>query len=195
MPGTYSLATSLHNFAGDFFQNVFIYSLSEAGTATPFEYAQALAAIWHGTNEVDYLACMASDVILDFVTAKKIDAGGGASATLITGTAGGQAGLSVSAGVGFDIAWQSGSGTNRPGHTYLAAAEGGSLVGGQWNGAMLASVATFINTQRGQLALGGALGTADFGIYSRKLHQFNKVTHGIAKPKPTMLNKRTMPVL
>lgn len=196
MANTYELATSLHNFAGDFFQNVFAYSLSEGGTHTPFEYADLLLQAWATNVTTDYLDLFGDDVILDFVSARKVTGGGGPSSTIIISQPGSGPQMSISAGIAADIAWQNGGGTNRPGHTYIAAPYDGALSGGQWvTPGYTAKVSTFIATILTQLALGGAAGVADFGTYSRKLTQFNKNTSGLLKPKPTMLNKRTLPIL
>lgn len=195
MSKVYELATSLHNFAGDFFQNVFAYELDESGVASPFEYADALITQWISDVSNDYMALMGSDVILDFVSAKRIQSPGGPSATQIPQLSGGQAGLSISTGVALDIAWQTHAGTNRPGHTYLTGMEGGSIVGGQWNAGFLTAVDAFITVVLPPLTLAGGLGNAAFGVYSRKLAQFNVADHGVKKPKPTMLNKRTLPSL
>lgn len=196
MAHTYEVATSLHNFAGDFFQNVFAYELSEAGTHTPFEYADNLINVWVGANLTTYLDLFGSDVIFDFITAKRIDGGGGPSSSLISGVVATGPNPSVSAGIAADIAWQTAAGTNRPGHSYIGAVYDGALSGGQWTVPIFTGKATaFINKMLTALTLSGGAGNADFGIYSRKLHQFNKATAGILKPKPTMLNKRTLPVL
>ncbi len=195
MPNTYELTTSLHNFAGDFMQNVFAYSLSEAGSGTPFEYAKALCDQWAAIVLSDYMKLFGVDVLCDFISAKRITGGGGPSAVLISTGTGGGAQDSVSAGLAFDIQWQTGSGTNRPGHTYIGAPPNGSIDGGQWQTGYKNDVDTFIATILNTLTLAGALGSADFGVFSRKLAQWNVCHHGVKKPKPTMLNKRTLPIL
>lgn len=195
MAKVYELTTSLHNFAGDFFQNVFAYQLSEAGTASAFEYADALITAWLAGPAPDYMAMMGSDVILDFVSAKRIESPGGATATQIVASTGNLVNVSVSAGIAFDLAWQTQAGSNRPGHTFLTGMDGGQLSGGQWVPGFLTLVDAFVTSMLPPLTLAGGLGNAGFGIYSRKLAQFNVAEHGVKKPKPTMLNKRTLPVL
>lgn len=196
MAHTYELATSLHNFAGDFFQNVFAYELSEAGTHTGFEYADNFVNVWAGSKVTPYLDLFGNDCVLDFISCKRIDGPGGPSTTLIISQPGTGPQMSVSAGIAADIAWQTAAGTNRPGHSYIGGVYDGSLSGGQWiSPGFTAKATTFINAMLTAVTLSGGAGNADFGIYSRKLHQFNKATAGILKPKPTMLNKRTLPVL
>lgn len=195
MTATYELATTFHNFAGDFFQNTFAYELSEAGSASPFEYADALITAWLAGPQTDYLSLMGIDCLFDFISAKKITAGGGPTATQIVGNTGGMVGKSVSSGVALDIAWQTASGTNRPGHSFITGGDDTALDGGQWQSAYLNLADNFIGAMLTPLTLAGGLGTAHFGVYSRKLAVFNEAKHGIKKPKPTMMNKRTMPVL
>jgi hypothetical protein len=43
------------------------------------------------------------------------------------------------------------------------------------------------------LALGGALGSGTFGIYTKKTDTINVVNSGIVRPKPTMMNRRLVP--
>lgn len=195
MSNTYELKTSLHDLSGNFFQNVFAYSLAEAGTATPFEYADALITTWLTNIGPNYMAMMGSDIILDFVSARRITGGGGPTATQIANIPGTAANPSIASGLAFDIAWQTAAATHRPGHTFLAGMADGAIAGAQWANAFLLDVDAFIGAITGVLALAGALGNATFGVFSRKLAQFNAVLHGVKKPKPTTLNKRSLPVL
>lgn len=195
MSNTYELATSLHNFAGDFYQNVFAYELSEAGAFSAWEYADKLLTQWETTVETDYMALMGSDCVLDFISAKRISGAGGPTATHIRQTGSGAATLSISTGIALDIAWITNSGTNRPGHTYITGVYDGSIVGGQWNGGFLAFADVLAADLLTQLTLAAGAGNADFGVWSRKLAQFNKAQHHVNRPKPTMLNRRTLPIL
>lgn len=193
MSHVYQLATSLHDQAGNFFQNVFAYELSEGGAATAFGYADALIDRWRIANMPDYLDCFGADVVLDFISAKRITGLGGPSAQQIVQSGGTQAQASISAGLAADIAWQSASPLNRAGHTFMCCGPSGGIIGDAIGVGYAAVLQTFITDQLTQLALAGGLGNADFGLFSRSTTQFNKIDIGQIKPKLTMLNKRTLP--
>lgn len=195
MSHIYEVASSLHNYAGDFFQNVFAFEVTEAGAATPYEYAKALIDAVDTNMTTEYLALFGLDVILDFYSSKRITGGGGPSSTKIKGLGGPAGTSSISAGIAFDIAWQNASATNRPGHTYIGSVYDGSLIAGQWAPAYVTLIGTWITKMLTNVTLSGGLGTAVFGTFTRKTQTLSPITHGVAKPKPTMLNKRTLPIL
>jgi hypothetical protein len=194
MTKVYQLATALHNSAGNFFQNVFSYQLTEAGSGvSAFEYADGLISAWLTAVESKYLDLFGNDVSLDFITAKRISAPGGPSASAIVGDFGSSSQLSSSSGASADVSWQTAASTNRPGHTYLGAFPFDSLKGDVFQAAYLGKVNTWITEMLVGLTLAGALGTATFGIYSRKLTTFAQANQGLLKPKATMMNRRLVP--
>lgn len=195
MTAVYQLATSLHDGAGNFFQNVFHYQLSEAGSGNSFDYATELISSWITQNETSYLAAIGNEVILDFYSAKKVTAGGGPSATHISATPGSNIQTSSASAYAADIAWITASANNRAGHTFMAGIPTGAVSGGAFSNAYKLEITAIINDLLTQLVLGGALGTADFGVFTRKTGAFNKINHGILRPKPTGMNKRTLPVI
>lgn len=193
MAHVYSIATSLHDLAGNFFQNVFHYQLTEAGVATPFGYADGLIDAWNLHCQADYLASFGNDVVHDFISAKRVTGGGGPSAQQTVALPGTDVQVSISAGMAADIAWQTASPLNRPGHTYMPCIPTGQVQGDFLQGPYLGALGAFRDDLLDTLALTGGLGNADFGVFSRKTSQFNKATVGQIKPKLTMLNKRTLP--
>jgi hypothetical protein len=196
MPNTYEQVFNCHDLAGNFFVNVFHYSLSESGTHTPFEYAQALnSAVVSDPRYGDYLAILAPDAFVDFITAKRITGTGGPSATNIRNEAGTSGTQSTSIAYAADIQWQSGAASNRPGHTFIAPMPGDSMVASVFQAGYKILVDTFITDMLVQLTLGGTAGTADFGHFTRKTKVFDKNTSGNLRPKVTALNKRTLPLI
>jgi len=196
MPAVYELLTACHDFAGNFIQNVFHYQLTEAGTATPYEYAKALANKWFASPTfTDFLALLGGDVVVDFITARKITGGGGPSATVIVNAVGTGGANSVCSAVAADVAWQAANATNRPGHTFISSFPDGALQSGTWQNAFAGNVTTWIGDMLAVLTLAGALGTATFGHFTRKTQAFDAQKSGELKPKPTALNKRTLPII
>jgi len=195
MTAVYSIATSMHDGAGNFFQNVFHYQLSEAGTLTPYDYATELIAAWSTANETDYLKLMGTDVVLDFYTAKKVTGGGGPSATLIRAFPGIGASSSISSAFAADVAWISQAASNRPAHTFLSGIPDGGILNGQWQNPYQGDVGTWIADMLIQLVIGGGGGTADFIQFVRKTQAANLIKHGILRPKPTGINRRTLPII
>jgi hypothetical protein len=194
MAGVYELATSLHNSGGNFFQNVFKYSLSESGSGnSPWEYAHDLLTHWSTTVKAKYLKLFGTDVTLDFFSAKKLNSGGGPTASFIDGSFGTGSGVCTSSGASGDVQWQSASPLNRPGHTYLAAFADGSLQQDAFQAPYTTDIITWGAQMLVPLTLTGALGTATFGIYSRKTDSFHPATVGILRPKATMMNRRLLP--
>lgn|SRR5436305_9959981 len=194
MPHVYQLVTNLHGGAGNFFANVFHFELSESGSGIhPFDYADALVAEWVTIMNTKYLALFGDDVVLDFISAKKVNEGGGPSAAHAVNAAGGAASQSSTTGASADVQWQTGSSNNRPGHTYLAAFPYDQLQADAFLALYLGHVGTWIGQMLTPMTLAGALGSATFGIYTRKTNTFNVTNSGRVRPKVTMMNKRLLP--
>lgn len=193
MPNTYQLLVNGHDPGGNFVANVFHYSLSEGGTASAFEYAKALINSWTSANLAKWLALLGNDFFIDFYTAKRVSGTGGPTSQLIAGAVGLGSASSDAAGLAADIQWQTQSSNNRPGHTFVAPVPTGTFASGSWQAPYPTAVSQFITQQLTQLTLTGGLGTADFGVYTRKTKVFNIAKSGQLLTKPTMLNKRTKP--
>lgn len=195
MPNTYQLMTNLHDPGGNYVANVFHYSLSESGAGDAFDYANALITGWIAHVEVPFLTSLGNDMVLDFITAKRVSGTGGPTAQQVSGATGLGTGPSDAAGLAADVQWQTASSLNRPGHTFLAAVPVSAYQSGSWQAPYPTTVAAWITAVRTSLTLTGGLGTADFGIFTRKGKIFNVAKAGQLLPKPTMLNKRTKPVI
>lgn len=193
MPGVYQIVAGMHNGAGNFFSNVWAYQLTEAGSADPFHWADALITKFKTSVETAILPLLGSDVVIDFYNAKKVDGTKGPSATQVSGATGGGGIQSVSSQLAADIAWITASSLNRFGRTFLAGVFDGSLIQDVWDPGFLISVAAYVAAQTAVLTLGGALGTATFGVWSRKSGTFNAASAGEIKPKATTMNRRARP--
>jgi hypothetical protein len=194
MPNVYQLSTYCHNGAGNFFQNVFHFELSEAGSGVaPFDYADGLISTWITNNEPKYIDLFGNDVVLDYYAAKRITGGGGPSATRASGTVGTGSTVSASSGSAVDIQWQTASPLNRPGHTYVPGFPYSSLQGDAFTSGYLTKVGAFITQMQTNLTLAGAMGNAVFSIYTRKTTTAYQVNNGQARPKATMMNRRLLP--
>jgi hypothetical protein len=195
MSEVYQLVTSLHDAGGNFFQNVFHYTLDELLAFTRFEYARKLIDQWIAAQEGDYLAAFGNDVLLDFVSAKCVTGTGGPSASVIRGAGGAGGAISVSSGLAIDVQWQHGGASNRPGHTFLASFPEGAVEGGSPQALYIASLAPWLLDMVAPLTLTGGAGTAQFGTFRRATGIANDNTVGIVRPKVTPMNKRTLPVI
>jgi hypothetical protein len=193
MPGVYKLMAGYHNGGGNFFANIWSFQLSEAGTGHPWDYANALITKFAATNEAPLLDCLGNDVVLDFYQCKKVNGGGGPSATQGRGSFGTGSAVSVTSQLAADISWIVTSANNRFGHSYLGAIPEGALEGDVFQVGYLVTVAAFVNAMVTQLTLAGALGTAVFGVYTKKTDTFNSCDKGLIKPKATVMNKRALP--
>jgi hypothetical protein len=194
MAHVYELATFMHNSAGNFFQNVFKYELSESGSGvSPFDYADSLIASWVTACQNVYMALFGNDVTLDFYAAKKINGGGGPASQHISTASGSSVNPSGSAGAAIDIQWQTASPLNRPGHTYIAAYQNEAVIGDVPQGAPAFPGGAFIAAILNPLTLAGALGSATFGIYTRKTDAIFTVNGGRVRPKVSMFNRRLRP--
>lgn len=194
MAHVYQLSTYCHNGAGNFFQNVMHFELSEAGSGTsPFTYADALISSFITNTEPKLVDCFGADVVLDYYAAKKVTGGGGPSQTRASGTVGLGATVCASSGSAADITWQTASPLNRPGHTFIAGFPYGFLQGDVFTTPANTKYTNFINAMLAPLTLAGAFGSATFGIFTRKTAAFFTADSGSVRPKATMMNRRLVP--
>jgi hypothetical protein len=192
----YELVTSLHDGAGNFFQNVFHYRNPEGISAdSPYSHAAAVADGFISDVESDYMQVFGSDIVLDFISCKRITSGGGPSATRIRGTLGGGFAVSVNAGSAADVAWQTAGASHRPGHTFLPGLPDGSFLSGKLQGVEVAAIDTFATTFESGFVMAGAEGSAEPVIFSRKLAVGDDILAHDIRAKITYLNKRSLPIV
>ena len=171
MANTYQMRIGFHNGSGNFFESVLHYQLTETGTGTlPYDYAGSLISKWRTDNEANMLACLGNDVYVDFYAAKRITGGGGPENVVLTQTSIGT-GASVSAGasISANIAVYTSAPTNRQGHVYLGGIPKGDVSEDQIIDPTRAALITFGTGLQAPMTLAGTLGTATFGIWSKKL--------------------------
>lgn len=195
MSATYQLIPSMHDAAGNFFQNVFHYELSEAGTGLEYDYAADLIDAWDTGVGGDFAGMLGNDVTIDFISAKRITGIGGVSATTIVGSGGLGPNNSLCSAFAADIAWYTAAASNRPGHTFMGGVYAGAIINGQWDAAYINLANAFIASMLTQLTLAHGRGTADFGLFTRKTNTFNVAKSGVLKVKPSGFNKRTLPLI
>lgn len=194
MSAIYEVKTWLHNQVGNFFQNTFHYDHPESAAVSPWQHAKNLATQWITDVVGDYLKLMGTDVVFDFLTARKVSGGGGPTATEIVNLVGTGGALSMSAGLCADIQWICQNPNNRMGHCYIGGVPDGALFGDIWQIPFPADCGTFITTILANLVLPMADGSAVFGTYTKKTGVIHTNEAGELRPKPTCLNKRTVPV-
>lgn len=195
MPNTYSLAIAMHDLGGNFLENVLMYQLTEAGAGDPFKYADALITEWRLSNEASFLDLLGNDVTVDYMSSKRVTGTGGPSATQIVVDTGTGVDTSGAAGLCADVQWQNLGINNRPGHTFIGCFPHSEYASGFFTSAYQTKVATWVGIMLAPLTLAGGFGTATFGILQRKGKVFNVAKSGKLLPKPTMLNKRSLPLL
>lgn len=194
MSGNYVLSTSIHNGAGNFFQNVFHYVLSEAGSGTtPFEYADGLISKWITSILPSYLALMGQDVVLDFITARKLPPAGGIASVRVIQSAGSDTHNSISAGLAGDVAWLTNAPSNKPGHSYVSCLPTNAIDTDAITSAFFTKFGNWIAAMITPLTLAGALGDATFSMFTRKTATMHTVTTGLIKPKLTAIGRRLLP--
>jgi hypothetical protein len=190
---TYALNTWLHNGRGNFFQNVFHYSVDDSALNDPFKSARDLCDAWATGLKAKYLAMFGMDVRLDFLSARKVSTGGGPSATKIMGDAGAQLVESISTALAADIVWIVNAATHRFARSFIGGFSIDSILQDVWTPAFSGEVALFIAEMLKPLAVGAT--NAIFGLFSRKTQNFSPATDGQLRLKPTGMNKRTTPII
>jgi hypothetical protein len=189
----YELSMNCHDASGNFFMSRWNFELVSSGTTDPWALAGDLITAFIANVEPKIAHCLGSDIIIDFYKAKRVKPLGGPSNLKISGVSGLAATESMSSGVAADIVWQNTNASNKPGHTFVGGVFDGALIGSQWQAGLSAAIATLIV----ELITGFAVGatTATLSILSKKVGTWTHATHGNLSPKPTMMNKRTLPLV
>lgn len=193
MPNAYELKITYHNGAGNFFENVLHYVLEESGALNPFLWAQALVQQWVTDKLPDWLLILAQDVIVDLIECKRASGTGGPTYEQAVGSPGLVVDNSFSSGVALDIGLVPSGTINRWGHVFIGAVPITKLVKDVFDAAYLTGpVQNVLDQLLIPMTLAGSAGTAGLVIYHRKTKTWDPPTLAIAKPKATMLNKRTL---
>lgn len=193
MAGIYQLRINYLDGTGNPSQNVLHYSLDELGGASPYDFADELITAFRAANDVTLLACLATDVSIKVIDAKRIYPVGSVSAFQLVDNAGTGPFQSVTNSSGAIIALYPEDTYNRAGHMFLPAAWDGAIVQSALQGAYVGFVAAFAANLVTPLTLGLALGTATPGIYQRKTHTLHTCSEAHVLPHVGELSKRLRP--
>lgn len=176
----------------NFGMNVFHYQMDDSLFSSEWAAAQALANAFV-TTIIPLISNMQSnDVTINIVTARRIDGGGGLSASSVVNVTGNQPGPTISSVLAACFKWITADPDNRPGRTFVGGVVGAAISDETWQAAFLTPALTFIAAMTVNLAVG--LANAVFGKYDRKSATFFPITDGQLNPKPSGFNKRSLPV-
>jgi hypothetical protein len=188
----YELSMNCHDQSGNFFMSRWNLELVTSGPTDPWALAGDIITAWVAHIEPKITPMLGDDVSIDFYKCKRVKPTGGPSNLKISGVFGTAATLCSSSGVSADIVWQNTNTSNRPGHTFIGGVFDQSLQGSQWQAGFATKAADFITTLITGFAVGAT--TAVLAILEKKLGSWTHATHGNLSPKPTMMNKRTLPL-
>jgi hypothetical protein len=189
----YEISINQHDQSGNFFMSRLMYAITESGNEDFWKLANDFIAAWSLANETAWLKLQGADVVLDYYKCKRVTGGGGPSALKIVATTGGDLSPCCSAGLCADLQLQNTNISNRPGHTYIGGVPSGSILGDQWQAAFVINVNALITKLLTPVVIAGSNGV--LSILYKKLKSWTSVTHGQLSPKPTLLNKRTVPLV
>jgi len=194
MANIYQLRLGFVSSGKNFWEVIWHYQLSEAGTGTFIDYCEGLINQWQTNNLAGLMALLSPDTFLNIIDARRITGGGSPTISEGINQPGTETNDTYSTTVAADIAWLPGGIANRVGHTYLAGIPFDRILSDALTGPWVTNAVSWANTQLAQMTLPAGLGTAKMGTYSRKTSGFNPTTAFVIKPKLTALNKRSLPV-
>jgi len=181
-----------HNQAGNFFMSS-QYWAGDISSSNGWVIAGDVINSWNTAFRADWLALQGNDVVIDYYRARRILPSGSASNLKLEGDFGTAAGLCNSAGLCCDIVAQNDNASNRPAHIYLGGVYEGSVQGDQWVASFLTKVNTLITAFLGGIIVDGQ--NFNWVAYERKTRTQTPVFAAQVNPKPTLLNKRTLPLI
>jgi hypothetical protein len=190
----FALTLHCRSEGGNAFLNVFHYQCTIPSDSNAYEEAVALIDAFDTINTGKFLALLSETATLDFYSCKRISTGGGPTSTRNANSMGSTIGAGASSGLGANLAWISASPNNRFARNIIAGLAVGSFSGEVWSAAFIQACSDFIGVMKTPLVLAGDKGSATFVQYTKKTKTGTTITDGTLRPKPTMLNKRTLPV-
>jgi len=170
MPSVYQLVTTFAG-AGQIWQNVMHFRLSEAGSGTTLAYSQALGDSFESDILPDFLTCLSGETTLRSLKVKKISGLGGPTSIRLyaagaqVGARGTPIGNTSECLVATFSAYLNLK--NVTGKLFMAGLADGDIVDNSFATALLGAVQAFQITLTNSLTLAGALGTAQFTIYNQ----------------------------
>lgn len=185
----YALKVGMVAAGVNYMENVFHYDYDDS-LHDPFSVAGAIITAWQTNVGGDFAAILGNDVHVNYYACKRIYTPGYPSAFDYTDTVGSAIAIADSSAVAMDVRWITAAAA-RPGHTFIGGFADIFLTG-QLFDPSLATVGTFISDMLTPLNVFSA--NAVFSLYTRKTHAVNHILHGALSPKPTAMNRRTLPV-
>jgi len=169
MAGVYQLVPTFSG-AGQIWQNVMHFKLSEAGSGTTLAYSQALGDSFESDILPDMLNCLSGEATLKSLKVKKISGLGGPTSIRLyaAGAQVGARGTPIGNTAECIVATFSAylNLKNVTGKIYLAGLADGDIIDNSFATDLLGAVQAFQITLTNTLTLAGALGSADFTIYN-----------------------------
>lgn len=157
--------------AGQFFQNVMHYKLSESGASNPAAWAAALITAWETSVRAKWLDCQTSTAEMRSLKAKRVTGGGGPTAITLYGAAvhNGTRGTTCSttaeaAIMEFPVNL---NGKNVTGKIFLAGIDDADILNNTFDAPFLTPFNALKTQILTALTLAGGLGTATFTIFNK----------------------------
>jgi hypothetical protein len=178
---------------GAFAMNAFHFDVAETPGADPFTVAGDLADALYAQALGSYSGIIAQDCTINFRAAKKLSGLGGPTNTRISSDPGLDPFDQLTNAFAADIAIHPGGALNRVGHIFTWGLSTNSIDAGLWTMAFKGLVNTFMGDLFTTLTA-ASFTTAKYGTYTRKTKTVTPAMSFELKPKPTGMNKRTLPV-
>jgi hypothetical protein len=193
MAGVYQLVLGQVDPAGNYWENVFHFNNSEAIISDPWSAAKDLCDTFVSAVLPAFAALLGTDNTCNLMSAKKVSGAGGPTAFEGIATIGTGTGVGVSPVVAADIAVFPGGLANRAGHIYISGFSTGALTSGEWQSPFPATVVAFTGALASMTVTTGG-NSVNYGTYTKSTKHCTNAVHFNLKPKPTGMNKRTLPV-
>lgn len=193
MSGIYLLTLAGVDGKGNTWENVLHFQLNESGAGTGADYCVALINSWMTANAATFLACHAVDTILQTVSAKKINPTGSLTIVMPQAEPGTGPATSFASAIGGLIEFVPEDGWPHSAKVFLASAPVGWVIEGVVQVAYETAIIAFADALATNLVLDGGLGTAIYGLWSKKTAIFHATIDNFFKAVVSSLSKRLRP--
>ena len=174
--------------------NVLHFSSDADASHNVFDVASILCSEWHDNSKAGLIAVLASDCVLESVSARRVSTGGGPTFTLPENTNGaapnGPMGESALAAV---VSWVPEVAPWQYGHIFIGPTPDGFITGNVWDNDYRINCDTYANTMK--MGYASPVPVINFGlvIYDRKTG-IGRPVHSLEfKDKPASLSRRLKP--
>jgi len=193
--GTFEVAVGGRDGNANFAMNIMKYLSDTPPTNLDEAFAQAFDLVnAYNTSVIPkHKLWLADDCAINLLWARHIGVGGGAAAYHNISVVGTEGSDSLSSVVATNVAWFPGTGSARPGHTYLWGvpidAYDGAVLQGVWAGLVRDWITAVLTNLHGAVTTR----TFEFVVLDRKTGNVSPQTAGNIQQKITGLNKRAKP--